>query len=195
MAKKLCVACGKEFSPRPQIRNQSFCSAPECQRERHRQWQKRKRQVDATYRKVDAEYSSAWAAKNAGYWERYRENHPDYADRNRRQQKQRNAKSQKLNVAIQNPVPPGITSRWSPVKRDRSSCSKRRSPNRSKMAEMVPLHWRSIASTWPSVNSKSLSITPRSLPFRTTARNFCTARATPSFSPVPPNLRNRVKEP
>jgi hypothetical protein len=56
-----------------------------------------------------AEYSSAWAAKNAGYWERYRENHPDYADRNRQQQKQRNAKSRKLTVAIQNPVPPGIT--------------------------------------------------------------------------------------
>jgi len=109
MAKKLCVACGREFTPRPQIRNQSFCSAPECQRERHRQWQKRKRQLNATYRKVDAEYSSAWAEKNAGYWEQYRENHPDYADRNRQLQKQRNAKSRKLTVATQSPVPPGIT--------------------------------------------------------------------------------------
>jgi hypothetical protein len=47
MAKKLCVACGRAFTPRPQIRNQSFSSVPEYLRERHRQWQKRKRQLDA----------------------------------------------------------------------------------------------------------------------------------------------------
>ena len=109
MAKKICASCGREFTPRPQVRNQTFCSAPECQRERHRQWQKRKRQLDAKYRKVDAEYSSAWAVANAGYWERYRESHPDYADRNRQLQKQRNAKSRKLKAAIQNPAEPGIT--------------------------------------------------------------------------------------
>lgn len=109
MAKKICASCGREFTPRPQVRNQTFCSAPECQRERHRQWQKRKRQLDAKYRKVDAEYSSAWAVANAGYWERYRESHPDYADRNRLLQKQRNAKSRKLKAATQNPAEPGIT--------------------------------------------------------------------------------------
>jgi len=104
MAKKLCAACGKEFAPRPQIRNQSFCSAPECQRERHRRWQKDKRLHDAKYRKIDAEYSRAWTAANLGYWAQYREDHPEYADRNRQVQRQRNAKIRKLKSGI---APPG----------------------------------------------------------------------------------------
>lgn len=103
MAKKLCASCGKEFTPRPQVRNQSYCSAPECQLERHRRWQKSKRQNDAKYRKIDAEYSRAWAAANAGYWEKYREDHPAYADRNRQLQRQRHALTRKLKPGVSSP--------------------------------------------------------------------------------------------
>ncbi|MBK6553436.1 MAG: hypothetical protein IPG13_05925 [Rhodocyclaceae bacterium] len=98
MAKKLCAACGKDFTPRPQVRNQSYCSAPECQLERHRRWQKAKRQNDTKYREIDAEYRRAWAGSNVGYWEKYREENPDYAERNRQLQRQRNAKTRKMKV-------------------------------------------------------------------------------------------------
>lgn len=78
MAKKLCAACGKDFTPRPRVRNQSYCSAPECQLERHRRWQqKNKRQNDAKYPEIDAEYRRAWARAHVDYWEKYREENPD----------------------------------------------------------------------------------------------------------------------
>jgi hypothetical protein len=37
MENKLCVACDQPFQPRPQVPHQSYCSAPDCQRERRRQ--------------------------------------------------------------------------------------------------------------------------------------------------------------
>ena len=98
MAKKLCAACGKNFTPRPQVRNQSYCSAPECQLERHRRWQKNKRQNDAEYREIDAEYRRAWAGAHVDYWEKYRDENPDYAERNRQLQRQRNAKTRKMKM-------------------------------------------------------------------------------------------------
>jgi 23S rRNA G2445 N2-methylase RlmL len=96
MAKKLCAACGKEFTPRPQIRNQSFCSAPECQRERHRQWQKRKRQTMRSTERSMQSTAAHGQQKMLATGSDIAKNHPDYADRNRQLQKQRNAKSQKL---------------------------------------------------------------------------------------------------
>ena len=89
------LACGKEFTPHPQVRNHSFCSSPKCQRERHRRWQKAKRAEDANYRKVDAEYSQAWAYDHADYWGQYREKNPDYVKKNREQQQKRNLKNRK----------------------------------------------------------------------------------------------------
>ena len=92
---KHCAACAKDFTLHPQVRNHAFCPAPECQRERHRRWQKKKRAEDAKYRKVDAEYNQAWAYANPEYWAQYREKNPDYVKRNRDQQKGRNLKDRK----------------------------------------------------------------------------------------------------
>jgi hypothetical protein len=97
---KHCLACGKEFTPHPQVRNHSFCSAPECQRERHRRWQKAKRAQDANYRKVDAEYNQAWAYEHPDYWGQYREKNPDYVKRNREQQQKRNHKDRKASGSL-----------------------------------------------------------------------------------------------
>lgn len=87
---KQCKACGTAFQPHPKVQNQTYCSSPECQRERRRRWQQKKRRDDADYRDNDARASKAWATENPKYWKRYRDENPAYAERNRNLQQQRN---------------------------------------------------------------------------------------------------------
>jgi len=46
---KRCKACGQDFRPRPQVPKQTYCSTPECQRERRRITQQMKRRDDPDY--------------------------------------------------------------------------------------------------------------------------------------------------
>ncbi len=92
MEKRWCSACGEAFEPRPQAPRQSYCAKAECQQARKRLWQKTKRKTDHDYHENQARAQSNWRGDHPGYWRRYRETHPDYAARNRRQQRLRNAK-------------------------------------------------------------------------------------------------------
>lgn len=96
---KRCKACGRLFRPHPRVPDQTYCSDPECQRERRRRWQQQKRQEDPHYRENDADHHKAWAATNPGYWKRYRDSHPDYADRNRSLQQDRNRRQAETGIA------------------------------------------------------------------------------------------------
>jgi hypothetical protein len=49
MENKQCPACGQQFLPRPQTPHQTYCSAPGCQRQRKKQWQRHKLQNDPDY--------------------------------------------------------------------------------------------------------------------------------------------------
>jgi hypothetical protein len=106
MEKKQCVACNQSFQPRPQVPDQSYCSAPECQRERRKQWHRQKLQTDPDYLHNQARAQKAWMRRNPDYWRKYRESHPEYVERNRVRQKQRNAKATghsiaKMDVSVQ----------------------------------------------------------------------------------------------
>lgn len=108
MPKKHCPACGEEFLPWPQIRNQEFCSKPDCQRERRRRNQAERRAKSEDRLASDAQYFQDWAAKNPGYWKQYRETHPEYVERNRQQQKLRSSvRIAKDNVSQRNALPGG----------------------------------------------------------------------------------------
>ena len=123
MESRQCVGCGKSFHPRPQTPKQSYCSAPECQRERRRRWQQVRRQSDPDYLENQARAQNAWATRNADYWREYRRAHPEYVERNWILQQQRDARRRegllaKLNASPQeSPVPSGIY-RLTPVTRD-----------------------------------------------------------------------------
>lgn len=109
MANKHCVACGQPFQPRPQVPQQSYCAAPDCQRERRRQWQRVKLQTDPDYQDNQARAQQAWSRRNPDYWRQYRESHPEYAERNRALQSERNAKAVLGPIAkmdASNPLPP-----------------------------------------------------------------------------------------
>lgn len=90
---KHCACCGQAFEPRPQVRDQAFCSAPACQRARKRQWQRTKIQSDKDYQVNQRAAQNAWSERNQDYWRNYREGNPEYQQRNRAQQRLRNQAS------------------------------------------------------------------------------------------------------
>ena len=91
MGIKRCLACGDPFPLRTQSPDQSYCSAPECQRQRRKLWQREKRQTDDDYRQNQARAQRKWLDSQPDYWQRYRAEHPDYTQRNREQQRARSA--------------------------------------------------------------------------------------------------------
>lgn len=96
---KRCKACGRLFRALPQVPNQIYCSAPECQRERRRLWQLKKRGEDLNYRESVSDHNKIWTTKNPDYSKRYRESHPDYAERNRSLQQNRNRRQREAVIA------------------------------------------------------------------------------------------------
>lgn len=84
-----CACCGKPFAPRPQVPDQAYCSLPDCQRARKRQWQRAKLQSDPDYRDNQRAAQQAWSQRNPDYWRGYRDARPDYAQHNREQQRSR----------------------------------------------------------------------------------------------------------
>ena len=84
-----CPYCGKKFLPSAFHPEQSICSKPDCRRRRRNDYHRSKYRADGEYCQVCLESSQKWRAQNAGYQRRYRQDHPDYVEQNRRAQKQR----------------------------------------------------------------------------------------------------------
>lgn len=76
MTTKICACCGQAFEPRPQTPDQTFCSAPTCQRARKREWQRAKLQSDPDYRLNQHAAQQAWSERNQDYWRSHREIQP-----------------------------------------------------------------------------------------------------------------------
>lgn len=96
---KQCKACGKAFQSHPKVPNQTYCSSPECQRERRRRWLEEKRQFDADYQGNEPQKIEQWRNEHPDYWKQYRLDNPDYANRNRNLQQTRNHRSRNPMIA------------------------------------------------------------------------------------------------
>ena len=109
-----CTACGKAFRPRPQVPQQCYCAAPACQRERRGRWQLAKRESDPDYQDNQVRAQRAWRTRNPDYWREYRRTHPQYSERNRTQQRERNDRRRERLIAKMDvstpvfPMPSGI---------------------------------------------------------------------------------------
>lgn len=90
MDNKRCAACAQVFTPRRNVPDQRYCSKPECQRARRRRWQRHKRKADPDYQANQAAAQRRWRERHREYWRWYRQQHPEYAARNREQQHGRN---------------------------------------------------------------------------------------------------------
>ena len=98
-----CKHCGKRIYPRPQNRNQQYCTQPQCQKARKREWQRQKMKNDPAYRENQNDAARRWRAKNPDYWRNYRNKRKEYTRRNREQQKRRNQqRASSSNSAIAN---------------------------------------------------------------------------------------------
>jgi len=97
-----CLACARLLQLVPQAPDQSYCSSEACQRERRKLWQRDKRQDDSAYQANQAKAQHAWSQRNPDYWKLYREAHPEYAERNRQQQKKRNLERRSGDIAKKN---------------------------------------------------------------------------------------------
>ena len=87
---KRCLCCKKRFIPHPAVRDQRYCSNPECQKARKRNWQKEKLASDRDYRANQAAAQRAWRSRNGDYGREYRKRNPAYTEGNRIRQRERN---------------------------------------------------------------------------------------------------------
>lgn len=87
---KRCLWCKRRFMAHPAVRDQRYCSNPECQKARKRAWQKEKLAKDSDYRANQAEAQRQWQSRNRDYWRQYRRRNPAYTEGNRMGQRERN---------------------------------------------------------------------------------------------------------
>ena len=102
---KQCKACGNAFLPHPKVPHQTYCSSPECQRERRRRWLEEKRQIDADYHGNEPQKIEQWRNENPDYWKQYRQANPNYANRNRNLQQTRNQRARNTVIANEDVLP------------------------------------------------------------------------------------------
>ena len=110
MVSKCCSNCGALFLVRPQVPNQTYCSSPDCQRARKQRWQQVKLQTDPDYQSNQRAAQRAWQERNQDYWRKYRDTHPEYAERNRKRQRKENQNGQSNEIAKKDecPMPSGF---------------------------------------------------------------------------------------
>ncbi len=87
---KICLCCKRLFAVNPAVSHQRYCSDPECQKTRKRNWQKEKLANDSDYRANQASAQRQWRSRNKDYWKEYRRKHPVYTEANRTGQRERN---------------------------------------------------------------------------------------------------------
>jgi hypothetical protein len=88
--KKKCLVCRQWFEPdRRTARFQKVCPQAACQRERKRLSDARWWAHNNGYEASRAGKKRVWAKDYPNYWQSYRATHPDYAQRNREQTRER----------------------------------------------------------------------------------------------------------
>jgi hypothetical protein len=106
MGPKRCLACADIFQPSPRVAAQNYCRRSECQRERRKLWQKEKRKADSDYRENQLQCQRRWREAHSDYWRHYRDDHPDYVERNRTLQRGRHAAERTSQVAKMDAILP-----------------------------------------------------------------------------------------
>jgi len=92
-------SCRRLFLPNPRVKNHRYCDKEDCQRVKRNRWQRQKMKDDPQYQKDQRESQQCWMEQNRDYWGRYRDQHPEYAERNRLLQKDRDQKRRSQNLA------------------------------------------------------------------------------------------------
>ena len=82
--------------------NQLTCSRPDCQRQRRREYHRRKLQSDAEYHQICRDSQEKWRRRNPDYPRQYRQSHPTSVERNRQGQRRRDRQRRLQNLVKNN---------------------------------------------------------------------------------------------
>ena len=99
MLSRCCRYCQQIFQPSKYHPRQSVCSEPACQRRRRSEDHRERIRKDTAYASDVRASQKKWRQANPDYWERYRKDHSEATERNRRQQKRRDQKRRLVNLA------------------------------------------------------------------------------------------------
>lgn len=99
MKYRRCRYCREPFQPNRYHPQQHVCNRAACQNHRRSDYHREKIASDPVYQQVCLESPRKWRQANPDYWKKYRRNHPEQADRNRRQQRLRDQKRRLANLA------------------------------------------------------------------------------------------------
>jgi len=102
MNDRRCRYCQQVFQPAPYHPQQRVCSKPACQSQRRSDYHRWKIASDPVYQQVCLESPRKWRRANPDYWKKYRQDHPQQVERNRRQQRLRDLKRRLVNLANNN---------------------------------------------------------------------------------------------
>jgi hypothetical protein len=102
MGVRQCRYCERSFQPSKFQPEQSVCGDPACQRRRRADYHRQKIAADREYRQGCLDSAQKWRSRNPDYWRRYREQHPEAAERNRQRQHVRDQKQRLLDLANNN---------------------------------------------------------------------------------------------
>ena len=90
---EVCKGCQKVIEdPNPRIKDQGYHGGSACQKARRAQWQREKMKSDKAYRENQKDAQGRWRERHKDYWWKYREGHQEYTEKNRVQQRVRNAR-------------------------------------------------------------------------------------------------------
>ena len=102
MSNRPCRYCKQLFQLSRYHSHQFVCSRPDCQRQRRRDYHRRKLHVDPEYHQVCRDSQEKWRRLNPEYPRQYRESHPTSVERNRQAQRQRDRRRQLRNLVKNN---------------------------------------------------------------------------------------------
>jgi hypothetical protein len=105
MSDRRCRYCQQFFQPAPFHPQQLVCSKPDCQRQRRREYHRRKIHSDPLYAQVVRDSQKQWRDEHPGYQKQYRRDHPSTVEQNRQQQQLRDQRTRlqrlvKNNLAV-----------------------------------------------------------------------------------------------
>ena len=102
MSDRRCRYCQQVFQLSRYHPHQLVCSRPDCQRQRRREYHRRKLHTDAEYHQVCRDSQEKWRRRNPDYPRQYRQSHPESVERNRQGQRRRDRKRHLQNLVKNN---------------------------------------------------------------------------------------------
>jgi hypothetical protein len=115
MNDRRCRYCRQAFQPNRYHPQQQVCTHPVCQRQRRSDYHRQKIVSDPVYQQVCLESPQKWRRTHPAYWTKYRQDHPEQVERNRRKQRLRDQKRRLANLANNNLAISQVASFQSPA--------------------------------------------------------------------------------